>query len=1355
MQYFKEQNEHRIKQYSLVKKIIILSFLVFLLCNVAIAHRKDTLQSANLKFIENKNQWVKEALFGADVDGGMLFIEKNRLTFNLVLADDVKHSHAHNKYTGTKNSDIIHYHAYQIEFMNCKDAKIKGIDQAPDYCNYFIGKDKNKWASHAHKYSIVDYKGLYDKINLQIYSSKTYLKYDFIVEPQGDINNIKLNYKGADGIKISNDNLVIKTSVNDIVEMKPYAYQIIDGQVKDINCAYQLDGTIVSFKVDDYDKNVPLVIDPTVIFATYTGSTTDNWGFSATYDLVGDVYSGGIVNESGYPASIGAYQTTNLGLWDVAIIKYDSLGLNRKFATYLGGTECEMPHSLIVNRSNQLLIFGTTGSPDFPVTPNAYDTTFNGGPSVTYDQVLVYPFGSDIFVSKLSTDGDQLLASTFIGGTDNDGLNFRDYYAYVMMDGNDSLYANYADGARGEIITDNLNNVYIGSCTFSTDFPVSTNAFQQTNHGKQEGVVFKLDDNLSNLLWSSYLGGSGDDAIYSIDNDANNDVYVTGGTNSSDYHCTPGAFKTTFQGGSADAFVAHISQNGSTLVASSYYGSPNYDQAYFVRTSKDNYVYIYGQTKAASNTLIYNAAYNVPNSGQFIAKFNSTLDSLKMSTVFGTGNGVPNISPSAFAIDVCNRIYAAGWGRCWGGYSVNYPWGSVFGTVNMQVTANAYQPTTDGQDFYMMVLGPNAATLDYATFYGELHSASSLGNDHVDGGTSKFDKKGYIYQSVCASCGGSDAFPTYPNPGAWSNTNNSYNCNNAVIKFNLNNDFAIADFLDPQSSCAPDTVYFVNTSNGATYIWDFGDGSPTTTQANPTHIYTHSGIYNIKLITSIIEGCRLTDTLVKQFVVLSDTTYPIADVHICKGDLAQIGIQPTSDPTILYEWIPTTDITDPTIANPIAGPLVTTDYCLVITKKFNTCKDTLKQKVIVYQLNVDAGNDTLTCLDSVKLTAHITSGPVSYYWSSNANFSDTLNTNYSDSSVIAHFTTPTYFYVMIKNQWCQGIDSVHVGFGILNNPVNKINPTCYDSCNGQATIIPSGGIPPYTYQWSNGATTATVTGLCAGTYTVTVYDVNMCKSISTITLTQPTPLLVSHAVVNVPCSGVCIGTITETVSGGTAPYFFLCSNGETISPFINLCPDTYKITITDNNHCVAHDSADILVQSVFLNAKAWADQDTIYKDLSTTLHVTHTSGATYLWTPSNTLSSSTSPDPTAGPSITTTYYVVMTDQWGCTKTDSVTIYVIEIDCMEPYIYVPNAFTPNGDGKNDLLFVRGEKQIENLKFSIFDRWGEKVFETDNKHIPWDGIYNGKMCQPGVFVYYLEATCYNRKTFTKQGNITLIR
>ena len=167
--------------------------------------------------------------------------------------------------------------------------------------------------------------------------------------------------------------------------------------------------------------------------------------------------------------------------------------------------------------------------------------------------------GTDIFISRLSSDGSTLLASTFMGGSQNDGLNFRQYYNNNIMFGNDSLYYNYGDEARGEIITDDQNNVYVGSCTFSTDFPVTSSAFQPTSAGKEEGVVFKLDYSLSNLLWSTYIGGSGDDAVYSIDIDNNYNVYAAGGTNSTDIKTSPNAFHKNYQGGSADGFVVKIS----------------------------------------------------------------------------------------------------------------------------------------------------------------------------------------------------------------------------------------------------------------------------------------------------------------------------------------------------------------------------------------------------------------------------------------------------------------------------------------------------------------------------------------------------------------------------------------------------------------------------------------------------------------------------------------------------------------------------------------------------------------------------------------------------------------------------
>ena len=211
------------------------------------------------------------------------------------------------------------------------------------------------------------------------------------------------------------------------------------------------------------------------------------------------MYSGSTVFGIGYPTTLGAYQlnyANSIGGTDIGITKYDTSGTVRIYSTYLGGTKDELPHSMIVNSANELFVFGTTASADFPVTNSAYQTTFNGGPSFSPSGMGVsFPNGSDIFVSRLSANGGNLLASTFLGGTDNDGLNTAPQLKY-----------NYADEARGEIDIDKQNNIYIATCTKSTDFP-TTNSFQSLNNGGQEGCIIKMDNQLTSVIWSSYLGG--------------------------------------------------------------------------------------------------------------------------------------------------------------------------------------------------------------------------------------------------------------------------------------------------------------------------------------------------------------------------------------------------------------------------------------------------------------------------------------------------------------------------------------------------------------------------------------------------------------------------------------------------------------------------------------------------------------------------------------------------------------------------------------------------------------------------------------------------------------------------------
>ena len=1390
---------------------------------------RDTLSvGGRMHFTENKGQWESNVLFKSVMSNADLFMERNCFT---ILLSDPKNPKG-KPYLNDKNTNKEYrFHAYRVNFVNAKADSIVGQDKEDTYENYFIGNDPKHWASEVHLFQMVEYHNIYPKTDLKVYSAEGALKYDFVLHPGASPKKICLSYDGTDGLRTQNGNLIIKTSVLDIVELEPYAYQIVDGKEIEVKCSYRLKGNAVSFDLGDYDASKPLIIDPMLIFSTYTGSVADNWGTTAAFDSHKNTYSAGLVFGNGYPTTLGAFQTTSAGNADIGVIKLDATGTQRVYATYIGGLYADMPHSLYVNEFDELVILGTTGSSNFPTTTSAYSRTFSGGNNVTYlgTGVINFPNGSDIFICRLNAAGTQLGASTFIGGSGNDGLNYKQTFSSsndIVMLGNDSLYYNYGDGARGELITDDLNNVYVASCTFSSNFPTTSGVFQPTSGGGQEGVVFKLDYNLSNLLWSSYIGGNKDDAAYSIDTDDEYNILVCGGTNSHNFPVTANAYNMSYNGGSADAFVSKISHDGTRLMGSTYFGSTAYDQSYFVRTGKQNHVFIFGQTKASGNTLIYNATYNVPNSGQFLARFGENLDTLIWSTVFGTGSGVPNISPTAFAADVCNRVYAAGWGRIFCGYYLAgqiQPW-NTNGTWGMQVSPGAIQSSTDGQDFYVICVTETANAMDYATFFGESHSNANAnsGHDHVDGGTSRFDKMATLYQSVCASCGGCQGFPT--TPGALSTSNNSNNCNNGIFRMNVHNDFPVADFIRPPVGCVPYTVTFQNTGFGTSFRWLFDDGTMSN-DTNPTHTFTQPGVYNVMLISYLQNGCHSTDTVIKQIMVLGHQQ-PFDTVFTCPGNLIRIGQNP--QPGCSYHWI-TGLVSDSTIANPYTRAY--RDTVLLVVVSNGACSDTVQQPIMMSSIGLSIYRDTSDCTSPILLSAQPQGrGPFIYQWSSNRYFTDTLNQNMLVANVYVNITGPQYFYLRVSDtNGCFNIDSVFVNFVSIAMPVQYASPTCPGSCDGWATISLNNATPPFDIRWSNGNRVDTaVYHLCQGNYSIRVMDSKGCSVTQNFTLTDPQPPTIAKGVTPTNCAASCNGTITDTVTGnsvytfewldapinvpsrtglcigtyilkitdsngceffdttqivelppytdtarvkatckdwcsgeievlpigGVAPYTYAWNTGATTSQIDSLCSGLYSLLITDSVNCSITDTFFVDIYSAFDSMRVWADDTMVFRGNSTRLHVTPVPGGSYQWEPSGTLVTPDQPNTTASPQDSTWYYVTVIDSLGCEYRDTLFMPCIDVICGRPNVFIPNAFSPNGDGKNDQLCFQGE-WIVSFHIAIFSRWGEKVFETNDINECWDGTFKGTKCQSGVYMYTCDIECEGHQNTFFKGDITIIK
>ena len=948
--------------------------------------------SAQVFFTPNKGQWDRAVKAKVDLSNGALFLEDKALTFNFI--DATYYSHSHDYKTMV---DSIQAHAFKWHFVKANNPQITFEKERKGRVSYFNIQPS---VSNLKTYQKVNYKNIYDGIDYTIYEYYGSLKYDWVVQAQADPRDIKLRLEGIKDIRIEDGRLYLRTSLNEIREERPYAYQLQDGKRVDVPCRFVWKKQRLSFEFPEgYDENKELVIDPEMIFSSYSGSVASNFGYTATYDDYGYLYAGGTAYNIGYPITVGAYQTTyNGGIVgnDVVLSKYDTTGSFIVYSTYLGGTGDEVPHSLIVY-NEELFVMGTTGSADFPVTDDAFDNTFNGGQALAVNGVGInYNNGCDIYISRLNTEGTELLSSTFLGGSNNDGFNSSATLRY-----------NYADQMRGEIDIDEDGNCYIASSTFSSDFPIVNSLIQPAINGGQDGIIVKMDLDLSAIQWSSYWGGSSDDALYSLAFDSNQDLYACGGTSSNNLLTTNGAYAPNYLGGSVDAFVSHFSKDGQTVLHSTYYGSDQYDQSYFIELDKFNQVYLFGQSLAPDNTLIFNAVFSQPNSGQFVSKLNSELNTLDFSTVFGSGSGGIDISPTAFLVDACNRIYCSGWGGSTNDSTHLGPGGT---TTDLVTTFDAFQSETDGSDFYLIIFEDDANTLSFASFFGGDQAA-----EHVDGGTSRFDKKGIVYQSVCAGCGGFSDFPTTDN--AVSATNGA-SCNNAVFKFDPDFPLTVANFNAPSLTCDW-TVTFENLSLGDnnSFYWDFGDGS-TSTDTTPTHIFTSVGTYEVLLISNDPTSCNLVDSIIKTIVIDENTSQELDSLFMCLGD--SVLLEASTVYGYSYQWYPSDGIVNPLESSTYASPTDSIVYYFI--GQSDNCFDTVKQYVIVKDVLLDYEPTAKICGLPITLSVQATQS-VQIEWSVNTDFTNSLQ---QDSLQVS--TVGTY-YLRGSENGCTKSAAIDVNLG--------------------------------------------------------------------------------------------------------------------------------------------------------------------------------------------------------------------------------------------------------------------------------------------------------------------------------------
>ncbi len=1264
----------------------------------------------------NKGQWENIILHKLDLAGGDMFVTRHGMTFHFNNAGEISHNHS----SSDPDHQTVEFLKGQVITYNFSGANFGGSTQdsrpAPFYDNYYLGNDPSKWKGEVYAIGQTRLPNFLPGVDMIYEGGTDAIKYTLELAPNINPSTIQAEIEGADKITLlKNGKLNIQHRFGIIHESKPVAWQIVDEKRIEVKVEFTLNGNKLSYTLGNYDPNYPLVIDPSLNFSSFSGSTADNWGSTATPDSQGNVFGGGIVFAAGYPTTTGAYDNSYNGVpgittVDVAITKFTSNGTSLLYSTYLGGASSEFPSSMVCGANNELYVLGFTGSSNFPMV-GGYDMTYGGG--AAFVKYTMNYNGSDIFIARFNANGTAILSSTYLGGSQNDGIN--DFSANY----------NYGDSYRGEISLDANYNVYITSCTLSSNFP-TVGSGGQSFQGNQSAVAVKLNQSLSNVLWSRYLSGNGSDAGMSIQIASDGSVYVAGGSNSPSMGFS-GGVSSVNSGGLADGFVMKLNGvNGATL-AGTFIGTNEYDYAFFVQLDVNDDPYVLGQSTASYP--ITPGKYGTANSGLFLRKFTNNLSSIQWTTMIGAGSGTVEISPTAFLVSDCFDIYIAGWG---GPLNNQLGVGNGSTTNGFFVTPDAYQLTTTGNDFYLLVLNSNASAIKYATFMG----GNSAAPKHVDGGTSRFDKSGRVYHAVCGACGGiANGFTT--TPSAYSTTNNSFNCNMAVFKFDLSVIVPLINVLDPLI-CYPEPVVFQNlTVNADIFNWSFGDGTFSNVQS-PSHIYPGPGTYIVTLIASDSAGCYQADTST-YIIDIGDFSGGIVQPTdtLCEGESYQL--QATGGGT--YLWSPPQFLDDPTSATPVATVNVTTAFTVIVADSCGA--DTLSATLYVHPRNTGISNDTNLCIgQNVGLWA---SGGGTYSWSpttylSNPNIGTPLCTPDSTITYTVTITTPDS---------CVFQEQVTVTV-FYDPPVPIMDDTVRVCAFTSQSVTVSGAD---TYSWNPSPYLNPQVGA-----TVFVSPINGQYFVCNFTNACATLVDSIYAeVIHPDISGfgdttICRGDYAILSASGGVSYEWepnaqnINTDGSLVqvNPFFNT---NYSVIGQDIYGCfdTAFVQVDLYpITEVSTDVKVYA----IIGEIVELNAVGSPPGGNYQWFPPDHLTCPNCATTEATPNADFMYDVIYTDLNGCQAKAGVQLI------YDASIYIPNTFTPDDDEFNGLFSVV-PINVKIFKLDIYNRWGELIHVMTESANYWDGTFKGIKSPDGVYTWKIVYNDLYEKPHQRTGHVTLIR
>jgi len=683
-------------------------------------------------WVKNEGQWDERALFSAPGYFGNTWITKDgELLHVAVKQEECKDKTEKAKACPSKSWVISE------RWVGGKVQTIKGEEELQTKVSYFVGNDPSKHRSNLPTYRYVSLGEVWSGVEVKLKATQKTVEKLFYVKPGADPSKIVVEVDGAEGLKLSKDGeIIIQTGLGDLKLSKPIAWQEKDGKKLPVGVSYKLIGkNRYSFEVAKADPSLPIVIDP-ILQSTYLGgSGNDEANALAIHPQTGDIYVAGGTESEDFPKTTGGAQRKYSGGWkDVFVARLNKDLTQILQSTYLGGSGNDEANALAIHpQTGDIYVAGNTESKDFPKATGGAQARYGGGES-------------DAFLARLNKDLTQILQSTYLGGSGNEGVSALAVHPQT-----------------GE--------VYVAGGTGSKDFP-KTIGGAQAKYRNGDAFVARLDKDLTQILQATYLGGSSDDGASALAiHPQTGDIYVAGGTHSKDFPKTTGGAQVKCNKcfnastpGSGDAFVARLDKDLTQILQATYLGGNDHDRANALAIHpQTGDIYVAGDTYSKDFPKTTGGAQARKSATAFVARLNSDLTKILQSTYLG-GRVVDVISALAVHPKT-GEVYVAG-------YTMSTDFPKTAGGAQPKCNECSYELRS--YDAFVARLNSNLTQILQSTYLGGSDSdlAYSLaihpqtGEIYVAGHTlsSNFPKTAGGAQTKCNECiasragGSGDAF---------------------------------------------------------------------------------------------------------------------------------------------------------------------------------------------------------------------------------------------------------------------------------------------------------------------------------------------------------------------------------------------------------------------------------------------------------------------------------------------------------------------------------------------------------------------------------------------------------------------